>query len=242
MAGFAFSTICRYEAEKQAAFNYPDFDPSYPSYAQPALDYLGAFVVVRDVAAGCPAHPSRPFGHPDDCTAPEYIVEKRCDVGSDMWSFGCLMYALYNGGRSPIQAHDTLAGYNDAVKAVDATSYTALPPALGSTCPPSVFAHAVPVLNVGTGIGGAGHTALVQAMLKKMPEARPMARQLSGAPYFDNLILKALIYMDALSQKPPAEKAQFFRSLPKALPQFPERIVLQKVLPRTHGPSGRHLG
>ena len=74
--------------------------------------------------------------------------------------------------------------------------------------------------------------ALVQAMLKKMPEARPMARQLSSAPYFDNLILKALIYMDALSQKAPAEKAQFFRSLPKALPQFPERIVMQKVWPR----------
>ena len=78
-------------------------------------------------------------------------------------------------------------------------------------------------------VGAACVAVLVQAMLKPAPEARPIARLLGSAPFFDSLVLKALLYMDALPQKPPAEKAQFFRSLPKALPQLPERIVMQKV-------------
>jgi hypothetical protein len=209
------------------------------------------------------------------------VLEKRCDVGSDLWSFGCLIYALYHEGRSPVQSRDTVAAYAEAVRAVGSVSYAALPPALAGR-------HMHPTLNArvcacmyaclrvcvcacmcaacrrrqrvctraflslcvyvyvsvcartearrALGVGSGACAVLVQTMLKPMPEARPMARQLSSAPYFDSLILKALLYMDALPTKPPAEKAQFFRSLPKALPQFPERILAQKV--RAHTQTG----
>jgi len=32
-------------------------------------------------------------------------------------------------------------------------------------------------------------------------------------------------------QKSPPEKAEFFRSLPKVMPQFPDRILFRKILP-----------
>ena len=41
VSGFGFCTIGRFENEKQVAFNYADFDPSFPAFAQPALDFLG---------------------------------------------------------------------------------------------------------------------------------------------------------------------------------------------------------
>jgi hypothetical protein len=73
-------------------------------------------------------------------SAPEYVLEKRCDVGSDLWSFGCLIYALYHEGRSPVQSRDTVAAYAEAVRAVGSVSYAALPPALAGR-------HIHPTLN-----------------------------------------------------------------------------------------------
>ena len=54
-----------------------------------------------------------------------------------MWSFGCVIYALFNQGRSPIQAHDTVAGYIDASRRLDAITYSNVPsPAKTASLPP----------------------------------------------------------------------------------------------------------
>jgi len=74
------------------------------------------------------------FGLRTAWTAPEYVLEKRCDIGSDMWSFGCLIYALYNHGASPVQANDSLAAYTDAVKRAPNASLAALPAPLMREC------------------------------------------------------------------------------------------------------------
>ena len=146
VAGFAFSTICKYEADKQTTFNYPDYDPSYPAYAQPLLDYLGMrqrsgswgtlfFFSFSQAPQRTTARASAEASVVPERPAPEYIIEKRCDVGSDMWSFGCLIYALHNDGKSPMQARDTLAGFQESLKVIDSANFSALPPALGGTAP-----------------------------------------------------------------------------------------------------------
>jgi hypothetical protein len=47
VAGFAFSTVCRYENDRQVAFAYAEYDPAYPAYAQPSLDYLGMYACMH---------------------------------------------------------------------------------------------------------------------------------------------------------------------------------------------------
>jgi len=52
LAGFAFCNSVRMEGDKPAPFNYAEFDPAFPAFAQPALNYLGA--MPADVLAHSP--------------------------------------------------------------------------------------------------------------------------------------------------------------------------------------------
>jgi len=61
--------------------------------------------------------------------APEYIFESRCDVSSDIFSFGCLAYALYNGGKSPLAVRDSVSSFKEAIARVDQTNLAQVPAA-----------------------------------------------------------------------------------------------------------------
>ncbi|KAJ3072263.1 hypothetical protein HDU98_003959, partial [Podochytrium sp. JEL0797] len=46
-----------------------------------------------------------------DFLAPEAVLESKCGPASDIWSLGCLIYALFNRGVSPVHTNDNLHSY-----------------------------------------------------------------------------------------------------------------------------------
>uniref|UniRef100_A0A8C4QA45 SCY1-like protein 2 n=1 Tax=Eptatretus burgeri TaxID=7764 RepID=A0A8C4QA45_EPTBU len=53
----------------------------------------------------------------------------------------------------------------------------------------------------------------------------------SFIPYFEDVGAATLQYLDTLFQRDNLQKSQFFKGLPKVLPQLPKRVVQQRVLP-----------
>ena len=66
-------------------------------------------------------------------------------------------------------------------------------------------------------------------MLNTHPSVRPAANDVARVPYFDNIQLLTLRYIDTLVQKDDVSKAQFMKGLPKVLPSLPRRILINKV-------------
>ncbi|KAJ3125212.1 hypothetical protein HK098_000523 [Nowakowskiella sp. JEL0407] len=53
-----------------------------------------------------------------DYLAPECVLDDQCDTYSDIWSLGCLIYAIFNNARSPIECHDNMHSYRDKVERI----------------------------------------------------------------------------------------------------------------------------
>lgn len=50
-------------------------------------------------------------------------------------------------------------------------------------------------------------------------------------PYFEDVGVKTLTYLDSLLQWDNVQKSQFYRGLPEALSKLPQRVKIQRVLP-----------
>ena len=50
-----------------------------------------------------------------DYLAPEYSLTKSCDVASDMFSLGVLMYAIFNNGKTLFQCRDEWSAFEKNV-------------------------------------------------------------------------------------------------------------------------------
>lgn len=48
-------------------------------------------------------------------SAPEYALDEVLDTASDMYSLGCLIYAVHCKGNPPFQTHDSLGGLRENV-------------------------------------------------------------------------------------------------------------------------------
>lgn len=49
-------------------------------------------------------------------------------------------------------------------------------------------------------------------------------------PYFDDIGIKTLTYLDSLLQWDNLQKSQFYKGLPEALKKLPQRVKVQRVL------------
>jgi SCY1-like protein 2 len=57
------------------------------------------------------------------------------------------------------------------------------------------------------------------------------AREFQQSPYFDNILVSTIRFLDSLPAKTPNEKAQFMRGLSRVIPSFPKSVLEKKVLP-----------
>jgi len=57
-----------------------------------------------------------------DYLAPEYILSKTCDTPSDIYSFGMLSYAMYNGGRALFENNNNMLAFKQNVEQVGGVS------------------------------------------------------------------------------------------------------------------------
>lgn len=70
----------------------------------------------------------------------------------------------------------------------------------------------------------------VEKLLTASPERRPDLVQLSKVPYFDDIGVKSLSYLDTLFQRDNQDKAKFYKGLPQIIKMLPARINLHRIL------------
>lgn len=141
--------------------------------------------------------------------APEYILSVSCDLASDMYSLGGIMYTVFNDGK-PIFEVNKQDIFKSFSRQLD--QLTRLGPSILQKVPEEVREHLKLLLNV---------TAAV----------RPDADQLCKIPFFDDVGAMTLQYFDSLFQRDNLQKSQFYKGLPKILPKLPKRVVVQRILP-----------
>lgn len=139
--------------------------------------------------------------------APEYAMTASCDTASDMFSVGILIYAIHNNGK-PV--FESLSDWNTFKKNVDELKQFRLSKLEGLS--DLVKDHVKMLLNV-------------------EPSLRPDADQISKIPFFEDVGVMTLTYLDLLVQKDNLQKSQFFKGLPKVVAKLPKRVNLQRVLP-----------
>lgn len=137
-----------------------------------------------------------------DYMAPEYIRRGQLVPACDMFSLGCLAYSLYNEGRSPLDCRNDTGAYERQVEQINCTNR--LPEAL------------VPA---------------VRHLLVVDPQRRMTLEQFQKSGYFDNVLGRALRFLESLVEQPDGQKLAFMKGLPKLLPRFPESVLRRKILP-----------
>ena len=82
--------FCPVRSVPQSTYNAGQWEPRLWPWAQPDLNYA----------------------------APEYILSRSCDLSSDMFSFGVLIYSIYNKGRPPFDCDNNMTAFKRNVEQV----------------------------------------------------------------------------------------------------------------------------
>ncbi|CBQ71721.1 conserved hypothetical protein [Sporisorium reilianum SRZ2] len=183
LAGFSFLTPLELPGGGgRTPWTFPDYDPSLP----PAL--------------------SRNF----DFMAPEYALDEKLGPQNDMYSLGCLVYAVHNKGTPPFRNRNSLPNLRANVDQLST--------AIGS---PSWSRMGSDVLD------------LLSNLLTRFPAARLSATSFQQARYFNSILVSTLKFMerDSFAGRTKEERVQYLKGLLKILPQFSERLLRRKVLP-----------
>ncbi|KAF7988483.1 hypothetical protein HCN44_001056 [Aphidius gifuensis] len=143
-----------------------------------------------------------------DYIAPEIQLKKQCSIRSDMFSLGMVIAAIYNDGKSLIQANYSNSEF---LKQIDNLNENV-----------SMILSRVPV---------ALHEA-ISRLLYKDPEARPIAKHLSLIKYFSDPSVHALQFLDVINMKDPNQKSHFYKvTLKEGLPFIPLKLWYQHIWP-----------
>ncbi|CDO70745.1 hypothetical protein BN946_scf184798.g60 [Trametes cinnabarina] len=158
-------------------WEFPTFDGRALSYTQRSFDYI----------------------------APEYALDEVLDPASDMYSLGCLIYAVHCKGNPPFKNHGSLN---------------------------SVRANAGKPL---TGMVRLEQDlrALLSALITRHPQTRPNPSDLPLHPFFSSLPVSTLNFLDRsnFAAKTREEKISFMKGLISVLDRFSEGLRIRKILP-----------
>ncbi|KAJ2104667.1 Protein kinase domain-containing protein ppk32 [Coemansia sp. RSA 922] len=140
-----------------------------------------------------------------DFLAPEVVFDGKSHCASDLFSLGCLATATYFNGRSPLDCRNDVGAYRRELDRLSSSNaLTKLPEQLRD-----------PVL----------------ALLAVDPGSRLSLNEFQRSSFFDDVLVAALRYLEALAEQPMDQKISFMRGLPRVLSKFPERVLRRKILP-----------
>ncbi|WPG99679.1 Hypothetical protein R9X50_00249800 [Acrodontium crateriforme] len=153
-----------------------------------------------------------------DYTSPDFVMDNSLTPAADLFSLGLLILALYNSPHvSPISVGGSQSSYKrifSAASTIPTRQNNFLIPA-GSKYPlPTTLAN-----------------DLLPSLITRRAAQRLNATAFQQAPYFDNLLVSTLRFLDDLPAKSSIEKTQFLRGLPQIVPQFPSHVLERKLLP-----------
>ena len=147
-----------------------------------------------------------------DYASPDFVIDTNLNVSGDIFSMGLLAVALYNFPHtSPIQTNGNVSTYK---KMFSSSSTT---PSLKNN-----FLSTQPLPRE--------LSQTLARLLARRPAERMTAREFQQSPFFDNILVNTIRFLDALPAKNANEKAQFMRGLGRVMPQFPASVLSKKVL------------
>ncbi|KAI9673534.1 MAG: hypothetical protein M1829_004041 [Trizodia sp. TS-e1964] len=148
-----------------------------------------------------------------DYCSPDIIIDSNVTSSTDMFSLGMLILALYNSPHiSPLQCNSSVQSYKRIF-----SSSAAIP----SQSNNFLCSRALPKNIITT----------LSRLVTRRPAQRMNARDFQQSPYFDNILVSTIRFLDELPAKTPKEKSQFMRGLSRVLNQFPKSVLEKKVLP-----------
>ncbi|XP_065211697.1 SCY1-like protein 2 isoform X2 [Planococcus citri] len=177
--GFDYSVHCISGAEAIVRWPTIEYAMDVHALAQPSLDYL----------------------------APESALSCKLLVSSDVFSFGMLIYTLYNRGHPLHYSNNNWTTYNLNVlkfKRISNSDLLSIPQEIRE---------------------------IVKLMLNYMPELRPEFHDFLKSEFFDDVGIKALIHSDSMFQWDNLQKTQFYEGLPQILEKIPHRVCLFRIIP-----------
>ncbi|KAI5637620.1 protein kinase domain-containing protein [Phthorimaea operculella] len=143
-----------------------------------------------------------------DYLAPEYILSASHSQASDIFSLGMLIYTLHSTG------HQTLGNIGN-----DFYKYKRFANEVKNLTPSRLNCVAD------------GLKEYVKLMLNATPELRPDPHQFLKIPYFEDVGVKTLNYLDSLFQWDNLQKSQFYKGLPQIIQKMPHRVCIYRILP-----------
>ncbi|GJE86963.1 other/SCY1 protein kinase [Phanerochaete sordida] len=158
-------------------WEFPTFDGRVPAYTQRSFDYI----------------------------APEYALDEVLDPASDMYSLGCLMYAVHCKGSPPFKNHGSLGAVRD----------NAGKPLAGVDRLDSDLRE------------------LLRSLITRQPHNRPSPTTLPHHAFFSSLPISTLNFLDrsTFAAKSREEKISFMKGLTSVLDRFSEGLRTRKILP-----------
>ncbi|KAF4615425.1 hypothetical protein D9613_002872 [Agrocybe pediades] len=160
-----------------ARWEFPTFDGRAPAYIQRSFDYL----------------------------APEYALDEQLVTASDMYSLGCVLYAVHCKGSPPFKNHGSLGGLRDNA---------------GKPIP-------------GMERLDSDLQVLLRSLITRHYGSRPTPESLPTHSWFSSLPISTLNFLDRsnFTAKTREEKISFMKGLVTVLDKFSEGLRRRKILP-----------
>lgn len=148
-----------------------------------------------------------------DYTSPDFVLDSNVTTAADLFSLGLIIIALYNSPHvSPLQTHSNITTYKKLLSSPSTTPSQANDFLCKRPIPKDLLNHVLPRL------------------ITRRPAQRLNAREFQQSPYFDNILVSTIRFLESLPAKTPNEKSQFMRGLQRVLPEFPVSVLERKVL------------
>jgi SCY1-like protein 2 len=139
--------------------------------------------------------------------APECALINNYTPESDIFSLGVLIYSIYSGGK-PIKIYGRdYQGFKRSAQELKQGKYPNL------SCIPE------------------GLQNEVKMMLNPTPELRINLHEFTKIPFFEDIGVKTLHYLDQLFQWDNLQKSKFYKGLPQVIQKLPHRINVFRILP-----------
>ena len=195
-------------------WEFPTFDGRVMPYIQRSFDYMGMRLIFTRQGL---------FGELTmNCVAPEYALDEALNTASDLYSLGCLIYAVHCKGDPPFKTHGSLGGLRDAAGR-PLTGISGLDRDLQGAEVSFTFVKTTltPLL------------AMLNGLITRHPTNRLTSSSLPSHSFFSSLPISTLNFLDRsnFAAKSREEKISFMRGLTGVLDKFSVGLRVRKILP-----------
>lgn len=149
-------------------------------------------------------------------------MDENLDTASDLYSLGCLIFAVHCKGDPPFKTHGSLGGLRDAAGR-PLTGISGLDRDLQGMKPiPSLYQAEPQSL-----------LAMLNDLITRHPTNRLTSSSLPSHSFFSSLPISTLNFLDRsnFAAKSREEKISFMKGLTSVLDKFSEGLRVRKILP-----------